>query len=66
MTEEKTWAIIGGGILGMTLAVRLNEAGYKVTIFESAEKVGGLTSAWRMPVRAVRKKTQWFGIAFIM
>jgi protoporphyrinogen oxidase len=48
MAEQKTWAIIGGGILGMTLALRLSEKGYKVTIYESAEKVGGLTSSWEM------------------
>ncbi len=50
MEQKKTWAIIGGGILGMTLALRLSQKGYKVTIFESAEKAGGLTSSWQMDV----------------
>jgi protoporphyrinogen oxidase len=48
MAEQKTWGIIGGGMLGMTLALRLSQKGYKVTIFESADKVGGLTSSWKM------------------
>ena len=48
MAEKKTWAIIGGGMLGMTLALRLTQDGYKVTIYESANKVGGLTSSWEM------------------
>lgn len=48
MTKQKTWGIIGGGMLGMTLALRLSQKGYKVTIFESAEKAGGLTSSWEM------------------
>lgn len=48
MPETKTWGIIGGGMLGMTLALRLTEAGHKVTIYESAEKLGGLTSSWEM------------------
>lgn len=48
MTEQKTWGIIGGGILGMTLALRLSQKGDKVTIYESAEKVGGLTSSWQL------------------
>ena len=48
MTKPKTWAIIGGGILGMTLALRLTQKGYKVKIFESAKKAGGLTSSWEM------------------
>lgn len=48
MNKQHDWAIIGGGMLGMTLALRLIQQGQKVTIFESAEKTGGLTSAWRM------------------
>jgi protoporphyrinogen oxidase len=48
MPDQKSWGIIGGGILGMTLALRLSQQGYKVTIFESAEKPGGLTQSWEM------------------
>ncbi|MBK5269979.1 MAG: NAD(P)/FAD-dependent oxidoreductase [Bacteroidia bacterium] len=48
MPEQKTWGIIGGGMLGMTLALRLSQEGHKVTIFESAERAGGLTSSWNM------------------
>lgn len=48
MTKQHNWAIIGGGMLGMTLALRLVQQGQKVTIYESAEKAGGLTSAWKM------------------
>ncbi len=44
MTEQKeSWGIIGGGIMGMTLTLRLVQKGFKVTIFESASKLGGLT-----------------------
>ena len=42
------WAIIGGGILGMTLALRLAQRGLSVTLIERAEQLGGLTSAWRL------------------
>jgi protoporphyrinogen oxidase len=48
MAEKKTWGIIGGGMLGMTLALRLTQDGHKVTIYESTDKVGGLTSSWEM------------------
>lgn len=41
-------AIIGAGFLGLMLALRLTEAGNKVTIFESAEEIGGLTSVWKI------------------
>ena len=48
MNKQKNWAILGGGILGMTLALRLVKHGYKVTIFESADQAGGLTRSWKM------------------
>src|SRR5262249_16155326 len=38
--------IIGGGILGMTLAYRLAQHGKHVTVFEGAPHLGGLASAW--------------------
>jgi protoporphyrinogen oxidase len=42
------WAIIGGGMLGMTLAHRLRSKGEQVTLFEAADRLGGLASAWRL------------------
>jgi protoporphyrinogen oxidase len=49
MTDQpKSWCIIGGGIMGMTLALRLAQKGYKVTILESTPKLGGLTGAIEM------------------
>jgi protoporphyrinogen oxidase len=41
-------AIIGSGFLGLTLALRLSEAGNRVTVFESAAEIGGLASAWQI------------------
>jgi protoporphyrinogen oxidase len=41
-------AIVGSGFLGMTLALRLAERGDNVTIFESANEIGGLASAWEI------------------
>jgi protoporphyrinogen oxidase len=46
--KSENWAIVGGGLLGMTLALRLAEAGRRVTLFESASQLGGLASAWRL------------------
>ncbi len=40
--------IVGGGMLGMTLALRLRQAGYKVTILEAAPSVGGLAAPHRV------------------
>ena len=42
------WAIVGGGLLGMTLAWRLARAGRSVVLFEAGADVGGLAGAWRI------------------
>jgi protoporphyrinogen oxidase len=47
-SEQKSWGIIGGGIMGMTLALRLAKRGYKVTLLESSPKLGGLTGSMEM------------------
>lgn len=41
-------AIVGSGFLGLTLALRLVEAGNQVTVFESSAEIGGLASVWRL------------------
>ena len=42
------WAVLGGGILGMTLALRLTQQGHKVTLLESRSNLGGLADAWKI------------------
>ncbi len=42
------WAIVGGGILGLTLAHRLAQQGKRVTLYEAAPQLGGLASAWTL------------------
>src|SRR5688572_17354800 len=44
----KKIAIVGSGFLGMTLALRLADSGAKVTLFESADQIGGLASTWQI------------------
>jgi len=46
--EIKNWGIVGGGIMGMTLAHKLSQQGHKVTIYESASELGGLVSPWKI------------------
>jgi protoporphyrinogen oxidase len=36
------WAVLGGGLAGVTLARLLNERGHKVQVFEREQKTGGL------------------------
>ena len=45
---KKRWAVIGGGILGMQLANKLAKEGQDVTLYEAAQNLGGLTSAWQL------------------
>lgn len=42
------WAVVGGGMLGMTIALRLTQAGHRVVLYEGANRLGGLASAWRL------------------
>lgn len=46
--SQERWAIVGGGFLGMTLALRLAQQGKAVTLFEAAPSLGGLASAWQI------------------
>jgi len=46
--SQQRWAIVGGGFLGMTLALRLAQQGKSVTLYESAPSFGGLASAWQL------------------
>ena len=43
------WGVVGGGFLGLTVALRLSQAGHEVTIVEAAPTLGGLASAWELP-----------------
>jgi len=47
-SKQKNWAVVGGGMLGMTTALRLAQKGHKVTLFEAAEHFGGLADAWQL------------------
>ena len=46
--KSESWGIVGGGIMGMALALRLSEMGHKVTLLEAAPELGGLVSSWKM------------------
>ncbi len=48
MTAPRGWAVVGGGLLGMTVAHTLAKKNEQVTLFESAPSCGGLASAWEI------------------
>lgn len=45
---EQTWAVLGGGILGLTLAMELAQRGKRVTLIEAADSPGGLVTPWTL------------------
>lgn len=48
ITPGPRWAVVGGGMLGLTLALRLAQAGRRVTVIEAAPQLGGLAAAWQL------------------
>ncbi len=42
------WAVIGGGVLGLSISHELIGRGHDVTLVEAAPELGGLASAWQI------------------
>ncbi len=47
MSGER-WCIIGGGMLGLSLAHKLSAPNRAVTVLEASDRLGGLADAWRL------------------
>lgn len=45
---KKKFAVAGGGMLGLTLAMRMAKQGHDVTLIEAAPELGGLASVWKI------------------
>jgi protoporphyrinogen oxidase len=48
MSGTEHWCVAGGGMLGQVLALRLAQAGRRVTLCEAAPDTGGLAAAWEI------------------
>src|SRR5262245_43870269 len=44
LTDSKQGAIVGGGIMGVTLAYQLSQQGIGVTVYERGDNLGGLAA----------------------
>jgi protoporphyrinogen oxidase len=40
--------ILGGGLLGLSLAHRLSKQGHRVTVLEAADHIGGMAAPWKL------------------
>lgn len=58
-SNGKTVAVIGGGPAGLAAARELARLGYDVTIFEAAEKAGGLNTYGIVSFRLPQKISYW-------
>ncbi len=47
-SSSKRIAVVGGGVVGCVVALRLAAAGRQVTIFEAAGGLGGLAAPWQL------------------
>ncbi len=64
--ESRRVGIVGGGILGMTLALRLRSQGHQVTVIEAAPRIGGLVGFafdWRVYVGSLLSRNTPVGSA---
>lgn len=41
-------AVVGGGVLGMSLALRLSRDGHDVVLYEAGDELGGLAAPWQL------------------
>lgn len=48
MTRPAHIAVVGGGVLGLTLALRLADQGHRITVLEAGPATGGLAAAERI------------------
>jgi len=46
--NKTRYAVAGGGMLGLTLAMRMAKQGHDVTLIEAAPRLGGLASVWNI------------------
>jgi glutamate synthase (NADPH/NADH) small chain len=62
-STEKRVAVVGSGPAGLTTAADLAKMGYRVTIFESLHKAGGVLSygipEFRLPKKIVQKEIEY-------
>lgn len=46
--SPRRFAVVGGGMLGMELAMEMSSAGWAVTLYERASELGGLAAPWEI------------------
>src|SRR4051812_3761288 len=54
MTDQQSFAIVGGGIGGLTLAIAMQRKGYTVTVYENATQIKPLGAGLALAANAVK------------
>src|SRR5689334_8170971 len=58
MSHKKRFAIVGGGIGGLTLAIAMQKQGFRVTVFENAPVIKPLGAGLGLAANAVKALTE--------
>lgn len=58
--------VIGAGIVGINAAIKLGEAGFSYTVFESRHEIGGTWSANTYPGAAVDTPSHYYSFSFAL
>ena len=57
---KKNFAIVGAGVMGLTLAYELIKKGYDITIFERDDRPGGMSASFDFDGLIIEKYYHFF------
>ncbi len=57
--QRRHWCVVGGGMLGLSLANELQKRGVRVTVLEAGPELGGLASPWELHDAETGRDLTW-------
>jgi protoporphyrinogen oxidase len=57
--KRRHWCVVGGGMLGLSLANELQKRGVRVTVLEAGPELGGLASPWELHDAETGRNVTW-------
>ena len=61
MTERVDVVVVGAGLAGLTATFRLVQAGYRVRVYEAADRCGGRIRGFQVGSTPVQLGGRWSG-----